>query len=359
MTHSRYWKIDPRLSHWHPIALNGALGTKPLSVEICGVPIVLFRQARDVHALYDRCAHRRAPLSLGRIENGHLVCAYHGCRFAPDGTGYCPSTQSHRFSVPRFETQVLRDTIWIRSPDAGASDAGGGEIAKALRDFDGHFSGVINKVIEAPLQLVVDNMTELEHTGEVHRLLAFGAGDYDTIETSCQSSGDHLQIFYRGRQRPLPLYLRWLTGLRHSDRYLQNAEVGFTPPHADYRIAWQNPQGGQHRAFSLRFVIYYTPIGSGKTRLFAFVFWTSATGLRQLAMRAASGILRRIVSSELERDKRIIERLPLAEARIEMFQLNKFDRPLAKTRAAMRRLYAEPVPDSSYLEIPQTLELIK
>lgn len=66
---------------WQPIALSTAITAKqPVARSILGQAIVLFRDANNqVRALEDRCAHRRAPLSLGRItEQGSIQCPYHG-----------------------------------------------------------------------------------------------------------------------------------------------------------------------------------------------------------------------------------------------------------------------------------------
>ncbi|MDP5366610.1 MAG: Rieske 2Fe-2S domain-containing protein [Paracoccaceae bacterium] len=340
MRKSRFWPIDERLAHWHPVLPERDLGSKPAELLVCGVPIVLYRAAGKIHALYNRCAHRRAPLSKGRIEGDTLVCAYHGCSFAGDGAGYCPTTKSHRFSVPRFEVQQNFGTIWLRSPDAVEWTDAQTEIVPALFDEDQNFAGLISKTIAAPLQLVVDNMTELEHTGEVHRSLAFGADEYDTIETTSSVQGDQVHIFYSGQQRKLPIHLRALTGLKSGDFYVQTATVGFQPPHAVYDINWhEGSANGPQRDFALRFVIYYTPIDSRNTRLYAFVFWQHKAGLPTAAMHLSAPVLRAVVSQELERDKRIIEAMPLDEASIDMFQLNKFDRPLVMTRKAMLRLY--------------------
>src|SRR3546814_16993517 len=42
----------------------------------------------DIRGLVDQCAHRRAPLSLGRVGAGGLIeCPYHGWRY--DGSGAC------------------------------------------------------------------------------------------------------------------------------------------------------------------------------------------------------------------------------------------------------------------------------
>jgi len=340
MKKSRFWPIDDRLAHWHPVLAKKDLGTKPVELEVCGVPIVIYQAKGEIYALYNRCAHRRAPLSKGRVEGDTLVCAYHGCSFDGAGAGYCPTTKSHRFAVPRFEVRTDHGTIWLRSPDAVEWTGTETEISPALFDDDQNFAGLIHKTIAAPLQLVVDNMTELEHTGEVHKSLAFGADEYDTIETHCSADGDRVNIFYSGQQRRLPLHLSALTGLKPGDYYVQTASVGFQPPHAVYDITWHDSSAtGTKRHFGLRFVIYYTPITAESTRLFAFVFWQHKPGLMSTAMRLSAPVLRTVVSQELERDKNIIEAMPIAEASIDMFQLNKFDRPLVMTREAMLRLY--------------------
>jgi len=54
--------------------------------RIIDEPIVLMRQGNGtLIALEDRCPHRWAPLSLGRIEGDSIRCMYHGVRLATDG----------------------------------------------------------------------------------------------------------------------------------------------------------------------------------------------------------------------------------------------------------------------------------
>jgi nitrite reductase/ring-hydroxylating ferredoxin subunit len=83
---------DNRLtSLWHPLALGSEVTRKdPLGRSCSSRGYVLFRDAKGVaRALDDRCAHRRAPLSLGHItRQGQVRCPYHGWTF--DGqTGRC------------------------------------------------------------------------------------------------------------------------------------------------------------------------------------------------------------------------------------------------------------------------------
>ena len=341
---SRLWPIDSRLRYWHPVALVSNVTTKPLAIRCCGVPITLFANGRNsVVAMYDRCAHRRMPLSSGTVGADGISCPYHGCEFAPDGTGYCPTTRSNRFRIPVFETKSLCGVVWLRSRDAmdseGLDASADKGLSAELTDDDHVFTCVIEKRISAPLQLVIDNMTELEHTGKVHRRLAFGIDDFDTVETRCEHDDEGVPIFYRGRQRPLPSYLSVVLGLRPGDYYLQTARVSFTPPCASYRIWWVT--GDQKtRAFGLRFVNYYTETDAGYTSLFCFVYWKTQGALVHRVRKPSAAYFRRLVSTELGRDKSIIEKVPRAEATLDWFQLNHFDKPLVATRKLMQRHYS-------------------
>jgi nitrite reductase/ring-hydroxylating ferredoxin subunit len=81
----------------------------------------LFRDTKgDVHALIDRCAHRRAALSLGRVTaSGQIQCAYHGWRYNGK-TGICesiPNLAEHE-RVPRTyrvaSFAVIEEAGWIQ-----------------------------------------------------------------------------------------------------------------------------------------------------------------------------------------------------------------------------------------------------
>src|SRR5882672_2935876 len=56
------------------------------AVTILNDPIVIYRKGDGAFvAFQDRCCHRVAPLSLGRVEGDDLRCMYHGLKFAPSG----------------------------------------------------------------------------------------------------------------------------------------------------------------------------------------------------------------------------------------------------------------------------------
>ncbi len=65
--------------------------TAYLQVTLLGKEYVIWwdESVAQWSVLEDRCPHRLAQLSLGRIVDGQLMCSYHGWRF--DGNGSCVS----------------------------------------------------------------------------------------------------------------------------------------------------------------------------------------------------------------------------------------------------------------------------
>jgi phenylpropionate dioxygenase-like ring-hydroxylating dioxygenase large terminal subunit len=77
---------DPALrAAWHPVARVGDVGDGPLGVRLLGEAWAVARLGGRLVALEDRCPHRLAPLSAGRVEGDTLQCRYHGWRFGGDG----------------------------------------------------------------------------------------------------------------------------------------------------------------------------------------------------------------------------------------------------------------------------------
>ena len=62
--------------HWHPVALVEEVTDAPVRVLVCGDALVVVRLADGIAVLPDACPHRSAPLSAGRVVDGHLECPY-------------------------------------------------------------------------------------------------------------------------------------------------------------------------------------------------------------------------------------------------------------------------------------------
>lgn len=71
--------------YWHPVARSRQVADKPVKTKLLNQPLALWRSEGKVAAFYDLCVHRGTPLSLGWVDGGELVCAYHGWRYRADG----------------------------------------------------------------------------------------------------------------------------------------------------------------------------------------------------------------------------------------------------------------------------------
>ena len=72
--------------HWYPIALVEDIAPGPVGIQVLGRRYVLWRSDDgSLTAAPDRCPHREAPLSEGRMVDGCLECPYHGWRFGAGG----------------------------------------------------------------------------------------------------------------------------------------------------------------------------------------------------------------------------------------------------------------------------------
>ncbi len=102
--------MEQRANAWWPVALRENLtSNKPLGVSCAGHEITLFRDSSGAaRAVEDRCPHRRVPLSLGKVIDGRIRCAYHGWTF--DGSsGACsaiPNLRSDERVPPRYGVRV-------------------------------------------------------------------------------------------------------------------------------------------------------------------------------------------------------------------------------------------------------------
>ena len=105
--------------YWHPVAVASEVTAEPQQVRLLGEPIVLYRDAEGLVALADRCVHRGASLSAGCMQNGNLMCPYHGWQYDRAGNvtfipalgpdGVIPS----RAKVPRYRVCEYYGAVWV------------------------------------------------------------------------------------------------------------------------------------------------------------------------------------------------------------------------------------------------------
>jgi phenylpropionate dioxygenase-like ring-hydroxylating dioxygenase large terminal subunit len=71
---------------WYAVGFPDEFGRELRGQTFLGEPVVLFRtEAGELVALEDRCAHRRLPLSVGRLKGDTIECSYHGLVYNRSG----------------------------------------------------------------------------------------------------------------------------------------------------------------------------------------------------------------------------------------------------------------------------------
>ena len=156
---------------WYPVAAVDALGGEPLPVQLMDEPLVLWRGAGGTPAaLVDRCPHRGARLSLGRICGGEIECPYHGWRFEP--AGRCVAIPA----LPSFEPPATHGaTPWRVRPAHGMLWAAAPGAADTAPFAPSVLDGLpARQLVFGPYEVatsaprLVENFLDTAHFGFVH-----------------------------------------------------------------------------------------------------------------------------------------------------------------------------------------------
>jgi 5,5'-dehydrodivanillate O-demethylase len=71
--------------YWWPIGFSELVKKAPVPIRLLGEDLVLFRTPDGFGLLERYCAHRRASLEFGRVEDRGIRCCYHGWLYDPQG----------------------------------------------------------------------------------------------------------------------------------------------------------------------------------------------------------------------------------------------------------------------------------
>ncbi len=273
---------------WYVACRSSQLGGRPLARTVLGMPLALFRGTSGaVAALLDRCPHRNAPLSRGRVVADRLQCAYHGWQFDGGGTcraipGLCGAIGDDR-SVVAFPARERDGLVWVWPSVDGAPDADP-EPLPLTRD-DRYTTVVRELAMDCTVHAALENALDVPHTAFLHRGLFRGSGERHEITAIVRTSGRGVEAEYVGEPRPPGLAGRLLSPsggiVEHWDRFLlpSTAQV-------EYRLGPEN---------HLVVTSLCTPESDFRTRLFAVVsFRLRAPGwlVRPLLTPIAMRILR-------------------------------------------------------------------
>lgn len=245
--------------HWHAVARSAKVGRKPVRVLLLDRPIALVRlDGRKLTALEDRCPHRRAPLSRGRVVDGALQCPYHGWRFDEHG-GLCgvpgaaqdaclPDVRARCVAVCEHD-----GLVWVRPSQRGCDDIP----ARARTLESKHRKFLWQTTWPANVVDAIENVLEPLHTHFVHAGLVRKPGARRATRVSLRSDDEGFVVDYEAQSGQSGLLYRLFESPRESER------------------AWYSAPGmvqleyGYRNGSRARISMHFSPETDCRTRLIA------------------------------------------------------------------------------------------
>lgn len=252
--------------YWYVACRSRELRGAPRRAVVLGVPLVLFRDGAGAPgALLDRCPHRNAPLSLGRVVGaGHLECCYHGWQF--DVHGVCrrvpglPGTgEAKGRRVDAYPVLERDGFVWVYLRADGAPR--GEPFALPLASDPGYTTVVRAFDVRASVHATIENALDVPHTAYLHKGLFRGKGMPNRIAVEVRRWADRVEAAYLGEPRPPGLAGRLLSPsggtVEHYDRFILPSVA-----QVEYRLGPEN---------HVLVTSLCTPVTDFRTRLYAVV----------------------------------------------------------------------------------------
>lgn len=291
-------------AQWFVACIAAEVGARPLARTILGVPIVLFRSAGKIAALVDRCPHRNAALSQGRVIGDLIECPYHGwsfdgggaCRRIPGMAGEC----EHRHQAAQTVSVVEREgLVWVC---VGGNESGRTELPPnhhvALNDarFDTFLWAA---TAQCALVDGLENLLDACHPHFAHAGLVRRTQKRRTVDVTVRRDADGVEAIYHENARPDGLIPRLLEGQRLTS-------IGRFFPPATAQLEYSGPAGPRFLLTSM-----FTP-GDEKSVLIHSCISTprklAPAWLKKTILRAVFGRVLRQDQDVLRRQQENIDR---------------------------------------------------
>ncbi len=198
---------------WYVACTPAEIDEKPLGRTVCGERIVFFRGPDGKAAgLEDWCPHRGAPLSLGRVVEGKLVCGYHGLEMGCDGKTVAMPGQRVRGFPPVAAYPVVErfGFVWVWPGDAAQADPARLPNLAWAEDPAWTFGGGMFHV-KCDYRLMIDNLMDLTHEKYVH---ATSIGQQELDEVPAHTSNDGEGVVTRREMNGVKAPPFWQAAMR-------------------------------------------------------------------------------------------------------------------------------------------------
>jgi phenylpropionate dioxygenase-like ring-hydroxylating dioxygenase large terminal subunit len=340
--------FDPKEA-WYPIYyLEDLDPSKPNTFTLLGRDLVIWwdKQGESWRVFEDKCPHRLAPLSQGRVnEAGQLECPYHGWAFS--GGGQCEvipqqveggqAEQSQRACVAAFSTRVRQGLLFAYPGNPENAALAPVPMLEALEDSPEDWV-CIDTFRDLPYDALtlLENVLDSSHLPFTH---------HRSVGNRANAAPVELEVVETGKQGFKGV---WAEGPRRGT--LGRQETTFIAP----GLMWHDLTSKQFgRTLT---VVYATPIRKGECRLFArfpFKFSSKLPGLFfKLTPRWYSHISQNAILEDdqifLHYQERYLEQAGGGDRFAKAFYLpTKADRFVFEFRQWVNQYKADPFPGES------------
>ena len=278
--------------YWWPVApLSELDASQPIARTLHGIPLVLFRDAEGKPAaLHDRCPHRHAPLSCGKLHHGEVACPFHGWRF--DANGYCTAVPGMNFEgrrspiIPTLATRAAYGLVWVC---AEPGDDTPEPVAPAVvEDVDVFF---MTDTVQCEIDEGAENLLDGFHTHFVHAGWIRRDSERQTVTAEVHRLASGVEVCYSNESLQSGLVSRLFEGSR-----TKSFGRFYLPGIAE--IEYRGKQG-----LNLLVTAWLTPESMGSLRVHARVATRQGitpAWLKRVFLRCMFGVI-------LGQDKKILE----------------------------------------------------
>ncbi len=189
---------------WADEVAGGAL----LARTIADQPLVIYRTASGaLSCLVDRCPHRFAPLSRGRLTDRGIRCGYHGLEF--DGTGECVTNPhgpiARALKIRSYPVVDRHGMVWVWLSEQDHSRAHIPNLSFVTETpstafSKGYMHGAANHL------LLVDNILDLSHADYLHPVTLGGGSVSRTRAQVEERPGSIFVAWHSPNEIPLPIW---------------------------------------------------------------------------------------------------------------------------------------------------------
>jgi vanillate monooxygenase len=291
---------------WYAAAEANEVTRQPLSRLLLGEPVVMYRREDgSAVALEDRCCHRRAPLSKGKVIGDRLQCGYHGFTF--DGGGACVAIPGQErvpagLGVAAYPLIERHGFLWIWMGEKAKADPA--LIPDFSRNADPNWATVHERLpIAANYLLVVENLIDLSHVGFVH------AKTIGTDDSGAKLAFERGADFVKVIREPVEVDTAPHNAKQGmGPRSVLEKTITFTPPchiTIDVRtteVMPQKPEKNQPMSLGITVLNACTPETESSTHY----FWVSARDYQQ-DDKQVDVFMRKLTVAAFDEDKDMLE----------------------------------------------------